>query len=349
MGYIHDQDLPKRLPDMNLVSAPTKTTLPSSGVVNGEETTGSFQHINDPFMTTPSKTEALVDSIPTDSSFAWGSEDTSFPAASIFNFIEISKEEAGIYHGLSPTFHSPVSNIDEAWPSTQHFSNYWPVFEPVTPLAKETTHGPFYSQSNTQFFNRPMLSPASTNTDLDQDYPIQIQVVSPTCQPHSQVSYPFYPGNTYTRPEMLPYQEQVVHADQTGPPKPASYCDKRNSFLIECKRRGLSYKEIKRLGGFKEAESTLRGRFRTLTKSKEQRVRKPKWENCDIKLLCEAVTLCKDKTSSPHSPLPDSTGHQPPKVSWKKVAQYIWAHGGSYQFGNATCKKKWCEIYDIST
>ncbi|KAI2786074.1 hypothetical protein POX_h09841 [Penicillium oxalicum] len=38
---------------------------------------------------------------------------------------------------------------------------------------------------------------------------------------------------------------------------------------------------------------------------------------------------------------------QPPKVSWKKVAQYIWANGGSYQFGNATCKKKWCDIHDI--
>jgi hypothetical protein len=52
--------------------------------------------------------------------------------------------------------------------------------------------------------------------------------------------------------------------------------------LIECKRRGLSYKDIKRLGGFEEAESTLRGRFRTLTKSKEQRVRKPQWKDKDV-------------------------------------------------------------------
>ena len=37
----------------------------------------------------------------------------------------------------------------------------------------------------------------------------------------------------------------------------------------------------------------------------------------------------------------------PPKVSWKKVAQYIWTHGGSYHFGNATCKKKWREINGI--
>ncbi|KAJ6000021.1 hypothetical protein N7481_000430 [Penicillium waksmanii] len=33
----------------------------------------------------------------------------------------------------------------------------------------------------------------------------------------------------------------------------------RNAFLVKCKRRGLSYKEIKRIGGFKEAESTRRG------------------------------------------------------------------------------------------
>lgn len=58
----------------------------------------------------------------------------------------------------------------------------------------------------------------------------------------------------------------------------------RNAFLIECKRRGLSYKDIKRIGGFKEAESTLRGRFRTLTKSKEQRVRKPQWQERDVSL-----------------------------------------------------------------
>lgn len=58
--------------------------------------------------------------------------------------------------------------------------------------------------------------------------------------------------------------------------------DTKNAFLIECKRRGLSYKDIKRIGGFKEAESTLRGRFRTLTKAKEQRVRKPQWLEKDV-------------------------------------------------------------------
>lgn len=56
----------------------------------------------------------------------------------------------------------------------------------------------------------------------------------------------------------------------------------RNAFLVNCKNKGLSYKDIKRIGGFKEAESTLRGRFRTLTKAKYERVRKPKWEVRDV-------------------------------------------------------------------
>jgi hypothetical protein len=32
------------------------------------------------------------------------------------------------------------------------------------------------------------------------------------------------------------------------------------------------------------------------------------------------------------------------KISWKNVAKYIKNNGGSYLYGNATCKKKWNEI-----
>jgi hypothetical protein len=31
-------------------------------------------------------------------------------------------------------------------------------------------------------------------------------------------------------------------------------------------------------------------------------------------------------------------------VPWKKVAEYIVAHGGSYHFGNSTCRKRWDEL-----
>ncbi|KAL4957850.1 hypothetical protein BDW69DRAFT_205548 [Aspergillus filifer] len=122
--------------------------------------------------------------------------------------------------------------------------------------------------------------------------------------------------------------------------------DAKNALLLDYKRRGLSYKDIKRIGGFKEAESTLRGRYRTLTKSKEQRVRRPQWHENDIRLLCEAVSIYSDTARYGDcftlycSRRPDSE----PRVPWKKVAHYIWTHGGSYHFGNSTCKKKWCEV-----
>lgn len=59
--------------------------------------------------------------------------------------------------------------------------------------------------------------------------------------------------------------------------------DPRDTFLIESKMAGKSYKQIKDEGKFTEAESTLRGRFRTLTKAKERRVRKPEWEEGDVR------------------------------------------------------------------
>lgn len=56
----------------------------------------------------------------------------------------------------------------------------------------------------------------------------------------------------------------------------------RDEFLVTSKMAGMTYKEIRKKGGFTEAESTLRGRFRTLTKPKEARVRKPEFLEIDV-------------------------------------------------------------------
>ncbi|KAI1121570.1 hypothetical protein F5Y10DRAFT_282387 [Nemania abortiva] len=110
--------------------------------------------------------------------------------------------------------------------------------------------------------------------------------------------------------------------------------DAKNRFLVESKLAGMTYREIRRQGGFTEAESTLRGRFRTLTKNKEQRVRKPEWQDKDIRLLKRAVRkLTKGDRNSA-------------RVPWKQVAAYIYEHDGSYHFGNATCRKKWDELVE---
>ena len=56
----------------------------------------------------------------------------------------------------------------------------------------------------------------------------------------------------------------------------------RDEFLVRSKLAGMSYRDIRIKGNFTEAESTLRGRFRTLTKRKEQRVRRPQWHEKDV-------------------------------------------------------------------
>ena len=59
--------------------------------------------------------------------------------------------------------------------------------------------------------------------------------------------------------------------------------DAKDEFLVQAKRAGMPYREIRARGNFTEAESTLRGRFRALTKAKEYRVRKPEWQAHDVR------------------------------------------------------------------
>lgn len=61
--------------------------------------------------------------------------------------------------------------------------------------------------------------------------------------------------------------------------------------------------------------------------------------HAQVRLLCEAVRKYANPTQ-------DVAGEDitSPKISWKQVGEYIWKNGGSYHFGNATCKKKWAQI-----
>ncbi|KAI1104203.1 hypothetical protein F4804DRAFT_332497 [Jackrogersella minutella] len=107
----------------------------------------------------------------------------------------------------------------------------------------------------------------------------------------------------------------------------------KDEFLVRSKRAGMTYREIRRKGNFIEAESTLRGRYRTLTKDKDARVRKPEWLDNDVRLLKKAVRKLNKETT-------------PGKAPWGQVADYIAKNGGSYQFGGATCHRKWKELQE---
>ncbi|KAG9553694.1 hypothetical protein KCU71_g13092, partial [Aureobasidium melanogenum] len=123
----------------------------------------------------------------------------------------------------------------------------------------------------------------------------------------------------------------------------------RDEYLQEARRRGLSYKEIKRRGGFTEAESTLRGRIRILSKPKEMRVRKPQWNRSDIMLLIEAVEHFSDASQDSSSRKSNVRRRGTTnKLPWKKVAEWMLSHGASYPFAGATCAKKWEQIHEMS-
>jgi hypothetical protein len=50
------------------------------------------------------------------------------------------------------------------------------------------------------------------------------------------------------------------------------------------KSDGYTYKDIRKKLGRKVAESTLRGRYRSLTKPRSARVRAPKWQEVDVRI-----------------------------------------------------------------
>ncbi|KAJ5766256.1 uncharacterized protein N7511_003872 [Penicillium nucicola] len=262
---------------------------------------------------------------------------------------------------------------DMNWPALSPYEAAWPVNHPYMHTKQNRGSLPKSYGIPMPKTSHMSMTGASSSSNHDSFYssiprPTAI-AVPPNQQSFPNNEYSSNPGAIYSDTETGSFSQlhpnrhspSYVHSttEESASPQPASedqaaieaslhYSDTRNAFLIECKRRGLSYKDIKRIGGFKEAESTLRGRFRTLTKAKDQRVRKPKWQDRDIKLLCDAVLVCSESPEAYASIVQLSVSmHQPPKVSWKKVAEYIWSHGGSYYFGNATCKKKWCEIHDI--
>ena len=84
--------------------------------------------------------------------------------------------------------------------------------------------------------------------------------------------------------EDLPSPSSDAQSDTSGKAATGTH-DDRIEFLLEMRRKGHSYKEIKRMGQFKEAESTLRGRVRVMTKTKAERVRKPQWLPNDVSTL----------------------------------------------------------------
>jgi hypothetical protein len=107
--------------------------------------------------------------------------------------------------------------------------------------------------------------------------PMPSKTVDPTPEktmaPKKIESKPLSAASSSNSPRLSPTAQAQHHRNS------------KDDFLVRSKLAGMSYKDIRRHGNFVEAESTLRGRFRTLTKHKAARVRKPEWTENDVSAL----------------------------------------------------------------
>lgn len=89
-------------------------------------------------------------------------------------------------------------------------------------------------------------------------------------------------SSMHKRIEPKPVAPSEQYAHSLAAVNAVQYRDAKDDFLVRSKMAGMSYKDIRKKGKFTEAESTLRGRYRTLTKHKAARVRKPEWNDNDV-------------------------------------------------------------------
>lgn len=226
------------------------------------------------------------------------------PEASVAPFIA---DHLSGSSNIDASFQYPMGTETESWPPQYYPDRLaWPTFTTLPSCSWPMTDDLGISSPETQpiapyHFSSNNVLPSHNNLDnipaARPDQPEYSAVTSlgmGTCQ-----SQPTNILQTYTGLPAMPdctvsFPTLDLSAPYPNPPQPQNenhaieaslhYSDARNALLIEWKRAGLSYKDIKRMGGFKEAESTLRGRFRTLTKAKEHRVRKPKWLKRDVSI-----------------------------------------------------------------
>ncbi|KAI5370048.1 hypothetical protein Slin14017_G009270 [Septoria linicola] len=210
---------------------------------------------------------------------------------------------------------------------------------PMWPMTAITPHGAYHTHTHGLPTGGPGLV---TNYDLYQGvHPSAVQPVFPTEPDTFEDLGGTSPDNS---PENFSESESEVDADDKLDEDmndralhDAQARRDRDKYLLKMRNEGFSYKEIKRRGNFREAESTLRGRVRVLTKDKADRVRRPEWTEDDLRLLDRAVS----RFSGTHG---RGRGRDGGRLPWKKVAEYLVQHGSSYHFAAATCARKWKEI-----
>jgi hypothetical protein len=251
------------------------------------------------------------------------------------------------------------------------------VWNHQTQISSQHTNQ-LYSHSQQDLWSSPVINQLDYLDNYPSISPDALDSASPLVNLASTASHHYFDA---TQPSVQPAQPvafvatpssvgdlrtdvDLAPAGRRGSVKSQQRAAAKDRELIEWKKQGLSYKEIKARGRFEEAESTLRGRYRTLTKPKHLRVRKPKWQQQDVgmmphtwqgtadiaqvQILLEAVDRhFQNHIDAPNAPEQYSTEAQKKaaKVPWKQVAEYM-EERGCFRYGNATVKKKYIQVME---
>lgn len=222
-------------------------------------------------------------SMPTPNIFSEGTTTAAPPSASAANHLS----------DKSSTQHSVLLPASNFHPSSLYPESY---FQQLSSDSVPTQQ--YLPQSQLREDFRMLEYPPLPELD-DSSYQELQQVDSSYPEPTDDVHHQWYTeeqARGYEMPEVqpsVPINNHMVRSTtrsethtsatsrQVGT-KSAQRDTSKDDLLVRLKSQGMSYKQIKEVGGFGEAESTLRGRYRALTKPKEARLRKPEWGDREV-------------------------------------------------------------------
>ncbi|EME49572.1 hypothetical protein DOTSEDRAFT_20009 [Dothistroma septosporum NZE10] len=215
-----------------------------------------------------------------------------------------------------------------SFPDQRPHATIWQATRPLALTQQSVSH-------HSHAHGLPFVTPTNLDGSVVPGAPPSLAI-----DPASMGTHPLPSMDRYTL-EMSPEQDSESERESNPDVSDhaiteAAHRRSRDRYLLKMREKGWSYKEIKHRGNFSEAESTLRGRVRVLTKDKSQRVRKPEWTEKDLGLLDKAVRRFSGLDGSGR----DRNGRMP----WKKVSEWMSKKGSTYVFAPATCAKKFKEL-----
>lgn len=194
------------------------------------------------------------------------------------------------YHGANLASESPIySNSLTLGAEQTTIAPTYPVPVPLwtEPEFRFVRPDEIFSQSNTPSSLDHMCREDSLDADFDSfhnldDFDADSSFDSTSATLSSAGSsetmqQPSEPDDFLQEPSIKPEAVRSI-----SPIPPNALRSEKDKFLVQARDSNMTYREIKQQGGFSEAESTLRGRYRALTKEKEARVRKPEWSSIDV-------------------------------------------------------------------